>query len=142
MAAMVMPKGSIIKVATTAAPTTKFALTEHNRNEFTMDVERIERSQRMHNGRMRKWFIADKRSWNVSWDLVPHNAANTLDGFWGGQDIETWFLAHPDEFYLWIRKPDGTEEQVLVMFRDGINKSVQKRGAHELWNISITVEEV
>jgi hypothetical protein len=143
MPAMVLPKGSIVKVATTAAPSTKFALTEHNRSELSVDVERIERSQRMANGRMRKWHIADKRTYNISWELVPHSSTYTLDGFWGGQDMQTFFNNNLGEFYLYVRTPTGTEEQVLVTFNGGLNSSVQKRGAsYEMWNVSMVLEEV
>lgn len=143
MPAMVLPKGSIVKVATVAAPSAKFALTEHNRGELTIDVERIERAQRTAGGRMRKWHIADKRTFNLSWEMVPHSSVHTLDGFWGGQDMQTWFNSNPGEFYLYVRTPSGTEEQVLVTFNGGLNSTVQKRGAaYEMWNLSMVLEEV
>jgi len=142
MPAMTLPKGSILKVATFALPNTKFALTEHNRAQVNVTFERIEgETDRMANGRLRKWFVADKHSWDTSWDMVPHNSTYTLDGGYGGQEIEAFHLANPGEFYLYVRKPDGTEEQFLVVVSN-FSRGVQKRGIYEFWNITITFEEV
>lgn len=141
MPAITLPKGSILKVATFAVPATKFSLTEHNRSEVNVNFERIEESDRMANGRLRKWFVADKRSWDVSWDMVPHSATYTVDGGLGGEEIENFHLANPGEFYLYVRKPNATEEQVLVAVSN-YSRGVQKRGLYEFWNLSITLEEI
>lgn len=141
MPAQVLPKGSIIKFATVAAPATKLDLTEENRSELSVEVERIGDSGRMVNGRMRKWFVADKRTWSVSWDLVPHSSAFTVDGKMGGQDIRNFYDSTPGEFYLYVRGPNGADEQVLVTFAS-FSSGVNKRGLYEFWTISLSVEEV
>lgn len=139
--ASVLPKGSILKFATYLAPNTKFELTEENRSEVTVDIERIEDGDRMANGRMRKWFVADKHTWSVSWDMTAHSSVHTVDGKWGGSDMENFYLNNPGEFYLYVRKPDGTDEQFLVTFED-FSRRIQKRGVYEFWSISMTLEEV
>lgn len=138
---MILPKGSIIKVASFSTPATKNALTEHNRSELSVNFERIGKTERMANARKRGWFVADKRSWDVSWEMVPHTSAYTVDGFWGGEDISDFYKNTPTEFWLYVRLPDGTEEQVLVSF-NSFSAKVQKRGKYEFWSISATIEEV
>ena len=138
---MILPKGAILKVATTAAPGTKTSLSEHNRSEVSVSYERIEKSSRMANARRRKWHIANKRKWSMSWDMLPHSSTYTVDGAMGGEEMEDWHDATNSDFWLYVREPDGTEEQVLVTI-DAFSKSVQKRGIYEFWNISLTLEEV
>jgi hypothetical protein len=138
---MILPKGSILKVATTALPAAKTAFSEHNRSEVSVSYERIEKSSRMANARRRKWFIANKRTWSMSWDMLPHSSTYTVDGAMGGEQMETWHDSTNGDFWLYVREPDGSEEQVLVTI-ESFSKSVQKRGLYEFWNISLSLEEV
>jgi len=46
-------------------------LSDHNRSALDFGVQRIENRQRMVNGRMRSYWIADKRTLSVSWDMIP-----------------------------------------------------------------------
>lgn len=46
-------------------------LSDDNRNEINVSFERIENRQRMLNGRMRSYHIADKRKINLSWEMLP-----------------------------------------------------------------------
>lgn len=138
---MILPKGSILKFAELATPDTKTGLTEENRSEVDVTYERLGSKNRMTNGRMRGWYIADKRTFNVSWSMVPHDTAFTIDKMMGGQQMKNWYDSHPGEFYLWYRTPDGTEAQVMVLF-DSFSFKVQKRGRYEFWNVTMTLVEV
>jgi len=46
-------------------------LSDDNRSEFDFSSERIETRERMINGRMRSYHIADKLSISFSWDMLP-----------------------------------------------------------------------
>jgi hypothetical protein len=46
-------------------------LSDHGRGPLDFGVQRIENRQRMVNGRMRSYWIADKRTLSVSWDMLP-----------------------------------------------------------------------
>ena len=46
-------------------------ITEHNRSEFAVDSMRIEQTQRMSNGTLRKFHIADKKRFGLSWSMLP-----------------------------------------------------------------------
>lgn len=46
-------------------------LTEHNRQPIDFSYEKIEREQRMANGYLRKYVVAQKRNLSIDWEMVP-----------------------------------------------------------------------
>jgi hypothetical protein len=46
-------------------------LPDHNRSSIDVQMERLEQRQRMVNGRMRSFHIADKKKISLSWDMLP-----------------------------------------------------------------------
>lgn len=56
-------------------------LSDHNRSPIDVNIERIEKRQRMANGAMRSFFIADKLSINVSWSMLPSRSFLVSPGF-------------------------------------------------------------
>lgn len=99
-------------------------LTDGNRGEISMTNQRIETRQRMVNGNMRSYWIADKLSMSTSWSRIPSRAYSesvdfnesngqiindpssysmyTVDGGAGGVDILNWYEDHPSPFYVFI----------------------------------------
>jgi len=122
-------------------------ITDHNRGPLDESVERIEKKQRMADGTLRRYTVAKKRKWSCSWENLPSKTGvtgylNTADGGYAGQDIEAFHNAHDGEFNMQLRKGDGTIEVVTVMISD-FSKTVAKRGPGiDLWNLSISLEEV
>ena len=51
-------------------------LSDDNRQPIDFTINRIEKRERMINGRMRSYHIADKRSITVSWNMLPSRAYN------------------------------------------------------------------
>jgi hypothetical protein len=53
-------------------------LSDDNRSSIDFEIQRIERRERMINGRMRSYHVADKLSIGVSWEMLPsrHFAAS------------------------------------------------------------------
>ncbi len=135
-----LPKGAIIKFIDPLTPTIKNPLTEHNRAPLSIDVERIEKSNRMANGYMRRYIVADKRTFSVSWENLPHAAINTVDGKWGGREIENWYNTM-GSFILEIIEGDGTRTQYNVAFSD-FSKTITKRGVYDFWTLDISLEEL
>lgn len=117
------------------------AITDHNRSPLSIDPERIEKKQRMANARMRKYVIADKRTFSCSWDMLPKKTAQTVDGFWGGEAIEDFYYAQVGSFTLEITDGDGEVYTYTVMFSD-FSKEITKRGGVDFWQIDVTMEEV
>ncbi len=57
--------------ANTASAKTFLILSDHNRSPIDITPQRIEKRERMINGRMRSFHIADKISLSVSWQMLP-----------------------------------------------------------------------
>lgn len=160
-------------------------LSDDNRQALDFGSIRIEKRERMVNGRMRSYHIADKTTLTVSWDMLPSRAfssiANfsaisgrseltrsgqptsedtsyTTDGGAGGVEILDWYNEHKGSFWVFLAYDNyknfgdsesaysklGVYNDVVEMFITDFNYSVVKRGGsnHDLWNISITLEEV
>lgn len=138
---MYLPRGSIMSFSDISTPAVKKALSEHNRQPLQVSPERIEHKQRMANGRLRSWWISDKKKWTLSWTNLPHDTAKTVDGHMGAEDLEQFYYSHPGEFIVHIRLPNGTESSHFVMF-SSFSKTVSKRGVYEMWNVDLELEEV
>lgn len=116
-------------------------ISDHNRSELDVRPERIESSKRMANGFLRKYIVADKRTFSVSWEGLPHNKDFTVDGFWGGREIENFYNTKTGLFVLRITNGDGLVDTFNVVF-SSFDKSIQKRGAYDFWNVQVDMEEV
>lgn len=148
MPAMNLPKGSIMSIAAKAeydplnpGAATWHPVTEHQRSALSVSIERIGEEHRTVNGSMRKWFVADKRTFSTSWEGMPHSATFTVDGKWGGSELEAFHAANYGDFWLQIREPSGTTTVYKVVFKT-FSKSIAKRGRYEFWDIDLSLEEV
>jgi hypothetical protein len=103
-------------------------LSDHNRSGLSFGVDRIENRQRMVNGRMRSYWIADKRTLSVSWDMLPSRSfalrpdfntttglpetvgtEYTVDGGAGGAELLDWYEKHYGTFYVFLSYDKFTE---------------------------------
>lgn len=122
-------------------------ITDHNRSPLSVSFERIGKDQRMVDGTLRRHSVAKKRSWSTSWEDLPSKTGvvgylTTVDGGYAGDQIEAFHNANDGAFTMQLRKGDGTVEVATVMITD-FSKEVVKRGPGiDLWNLSITLEEV
>lgn len=116
-------------------------ISDHNRSELSIDIERIEEKNRMANGTMRKYIVADKRTFSVSWDDLPHSAGFTVDGFWGKREMENFYNTIPGAFTLTLHYGDGVEEKYVVMMSK-FSADISKRGLYDFWKVSVELEEV
>lgn len=157
-------------------------LSDDNRDELKFGYERIEQRQRMVNGRMRSFHVADKLRLDVSWSMLPSRGfaykpkfnefgsatsptnsqdLYTTDGGAGGVDLLNWYESHTGPFWVYLAydkntnfvdpvTPDSQYErlaeynQIVQMYISDFSYSVVKRGTsnHDLWNISVSLEEV
>lgn len=116
-------------------------ISDHNRSELGIGVERIETKKRMANGTMRKYVVADKKTFSVNWTDLPHSKDFTVDGFWGGKEIEAFYALNAGAFSLKIFNGDGSSETYNVFFSD-FTKNIKKRGLYDFWDINLTMEEM
>lgn len=116
-------------------------ISDHNRSKLGVSVDRIENPKRMANGTRRTYIVADKRNFSVSWSDLPHAASYTVDGFWGGQEIENWYATQTGSFVLKLTDGAGAVQQFNVMMTS-FEKSVTKRGFYDFWDVDIELTEV
>lgn len=99
-------------------------LSDNNRAPISMTPTRIEKRERMINGRMRSTHIADKLTISTSWNLLPsrayytdpafgletgkstmHNSRlmeHTTDGGAGGVELLDWYEKHKGSFWVYL----------------------------------------
>lgn len=114
-----VPDGYEVNAAT--AGDDFLVLSDHNRGEISFKPERIEKRERMINGRMRSYHVADKMTISTSWNMLPSRAFSldpqfntttgavtglgtqyTVDGGAGGNELLDWYNNHKGSFYVFL----------------------------------------
>jgi hypothetical protein len=153
-------------------------LSDHNRSQLTFNTSRIEQRQRMINGNMRSYHVADKLNISVDWGNLPSRAyasradfdasgvsdmkgstgEYTVDGGAGGVELLDWYESHQGPFWMFLAydkysnfgKSDSAMNhlveynQIINVYFSNFKYDVVKRGRNnfDLWNISVSLEEV
>ena len=144
-------------------------LSDHNRSDLQFSNDRIETRQRMINGRMRSYHVADKINLSTSWSNLPSKAYTdnpswdintgksvydattnvfTADGGAGGLEILSWYETHSKPFWVFLAYDRYANRikynQIIKMYFKDFSYNVVKRNGnlHDLWNINISLEEV
>jgi hypothetical protein len=137
---------------------------DHSRQPLSITFKRIETSQRMANGTLRKYYVATKNDFSVSWDFLPNSSEHTVDGFMGADEITKFYETNPGAFdltvvtgqlakpgdYTYSHPADGPSnrqvayaaEKYKVHFSD-FSLELAKRGhAYDMYNVSLSMEEI
>jgi hypothetical protein len=94
-------------------------VTDDNRQPLEFSEQRIEKRERMINGRMRSYHIADKLTLSTSWNMIPSRShadipgfdtttgvspykSYTTDGGAGGEDMLEWYDSHKGSFWVFL----------------------------------------
>jgi hypothetical protein len=149
MPALILPVGAALFIQDSTNAWRQ--LTEHNRSPISIDTQRFERTARMANGSLRKLFIADKKTVSTSWSMVPSYSTMTVDGFWGAEDLRTFYLSAKGQgtFNVRIAYNSTRTEEFLASFTacsfNLIKRNVKEKGSdapQAFWDVSISLEEV
>lgn len=142
---LTLPVGSILRINGNE-------LSEHNREPVNISVTRLEKIQRMSNGTLRKFFIADKKNISISWTMLPSYSTFTVDGKWGARDIKSFYESATGQASFPVTVKYGTTQNAedLVMVFSSCSFDVVRRNVktkisdtpQEFWNVSLTLEEV
>lgn len=95
----------------------------------------------MANGTMRKYVVADKRTFSTSWSDLPNTSQFTVDGYAGVDEIERFYNTNRGSFNLKVYYGNGNSEIFEVMFTD-FSKSLSKRGKFDFYDVDVKMEEV
>jgi len=154
---MFLPRGSILYIeakdllaSTPGTTKTWNKVTEHNRSALELSTERIEKIVRTSNGTLRKNHIADKRKFQLSWDMLPSYRTLTVDGGWGAEDLRSFYFGDEGKQSFNIRinlakagsdqSTSGFEAYTVII--SSCNFTVVKRGLQPHWNVSLSLDEV
>lgn len=96
-------------------------ISDHNRQPLDISIDEISNSQRTANGTLRKNIIAQKHSFNLSWQDFPNMSTYTVDGGWGASQIYDFYLDQKQPFYLKITQKIDSDvvnnyQEFLVQF--------------------------
>jgi hypothetical protein len=151
---MTLPVGSILyfDTGTDLVTPTWTKLSEHNRFPVSVDINRIEKTQRMSNGTLRKLWIADKYQLDTSWNNLPTNNTMTIDAGMGAADIKAFYLNKGKGTFKVKISYNGVSarDEIMTMSFTSCTFSVIKRNVknsvsdapQEFWDVSIGLEEV
>ena len=151
---MTLPVGSLLYIdtGTDLVNPTWTKLSEHNRSTVSMDINRIEKTQRMSNGSLRKIWIADKRDISTSWSSLPTYSTLTVDGGYGAADLRSFYLNKGQgTFKVKISyNAVETRDEIIVASFTSCTFSISKRNIRstaasvpqEFWDVSFSLEEV
>jgi len=131
-------------------------VTEQNRAPLSLNTQRIESGQRMSNGTLRKYFIADKLNLSVSWEMVPSFRNETVDGGWGAEDLKAFYESaagrgafriklNPTVFSTdLVEQSDGAlaDDYTYTVMFTSCDFNVVKRGLQPFWSVNISLEQV
>jgi hypothetical protein len=131
-------------------------VTEQNRAPLSLNTQRIESGQRMSNGTLRKYFIADKLNLSVSWEMVPSFRNETVDGGWGAEDLKAFYESaagrgafriklNPTVFSTdLVEQSDGAlaDDYTYTVMFTSCDFTVVKRGLQPFWSVNISLEQV
>lgn len=121
-----------------------YELSDHNRDPVTITTERIEVTRRTAKGTRRRYHIADKVSFGVSWSNLPGKTSQTVDGKIGADALEAMYNANlaTDEVQVTLADQDGGTT-TYTMHIIGFDKTISKRFTNDYYyDVSIDFEEV
>lgn len=126
-------------------------VTEANRSELSVNHTYLMNENRMVRGTLRRYVVANKRTWQLSWQDLFSKSSFVIDGAWSGEEMKVFYDdLFGGAFTLTIYTSESARkganpvppETVLVMFQD-FNYSISKReGRFDVWNLDISLVEV
>lgn len=125
-------------------------ITEHNRDSFTIRPLRIEQNTRMANGTLRRFFVAEKKQFDLNWTMLPSYRNETVDGAWGAEDIKAFYESANGRKSFRIKintsssasAADSSTDNIYTVVFTSCEFTVVKRGLQPYWNVSVSLEQV
>lgn len=74
--------------------TTWYKLTDHNRQEIDINPTLIEKEMRVANGSLRKFVVAKKDTISTSWEFLPAQSTDIVDGNYSASWLTAFYNAN------------------------------------------------
>lgn len=133
-----LPKGSLVNLATKD-------LSEHNRQAFEVPLDDLKTDARTANGFMRRYYVASKRKFTLSWNMLPALDGQTVDGKAGRNTIrgihDTNIGITLTLIYGEVDSSNNPSAITVTVFIDSYSETLVKRYERQFWNISMTLVE-
>lgn len=117
-------------------------LTDHNRSPISISNNRMVNDVRTQFGQLRRYFMADKKTFSVSWTMLPQDAESTTDRNLGAEDMVDFFESLKGAFDLKIYYDFGEEKKYRAVITS-FSTELQKRWLpYRFYEVSLEMEEV
>lgn len=132
-------------------------LTDHKRSDIDLSYQEVGSNKRTVAGTYRGYVIARKRTLDISWKLVPSEANLTVDGYWGGSEMLSYYINNTGSFTVRVFDRDkarktyadsNPELSMTMVFKDFSYVIVKRNVAltstttADLWDVSMSLVEV
>jgi hypothetical protein len=117
-------------------------LTDHNRSSLTVSNQRLVNDVRTQFGELRRYYRADKKSFSVSWSMLPQDAELTTDRNLGAEDMIEYFESLTGAVDLKIYYDFGEEKEYKAVITS-FSSELQKRWLpYRFYSVSLEMEQV
>ena len=150
--AMNMWRPALIKVTPSGGSASYFS--DHNRGPMQESNEKIENSKRMANGLMRKYVVSSKKSFSISWTMLPGLTTQTVDGYLGAMALRSFYdsnygksitldlYAGTTSVATQAKGTNPSPTASYTVFISSFSATINKRlGDIDYWDVSIDFEE-
>lgn len=117
-------------------------LTDHNRSSLSISNERLVNDFRTQFGAMRRYFRADKKTFSVSWTMLPHTFEQTVDRNLGAEDMIELFETKRGAVNLVISNDFGEENEYTVLITNFSSTLVKRWDDYRFYEVSLEMSEV
>jgi hypothetical protein len=117
-------------------------LTDHNRSQLSIGNNRLVNDVRTQFGELRRYYRADKKTFSVSWKMLPQNSEYTVDRNLGAEDMIELFNSLPGAFDLKVYYDFGEEQEFTAVITNYSSELLKRWLPYRFYDISVEIEEV
>lgn len=117
-------------------------LTDHNRSPLAISNERLVNDVRTQFGELRRYYKADKKSFSVSWSMVPQDSESTVDRHLGAEDMFKFFQSLTGAATLRVYYDFGEEEDYKIVITSFSTELLKRWLPYRFYEVSLAMEEI
>lgn len=117
-------------------------LTDHNRSGISIDTNRLVNDIRTQFGDLRRYYRADKKTFSVSWSMIPQDSEYTVDRNLGAEDMVALFESLTGVVDLTIYYDFGEEQKYNVVINTYSSELLKRWLPYRFYEVSLEMEQV